>query len=406
MHQQENTRIYLFLLLIISLFFSSYLGENSSGGSKLDYRITRPFIDNFNISLASGFEYFVRSNQIQSPFFYILVSFLEKFFGTSFIKYFYILISSLIPYIFYISLKKKFRKTCRSYLFFISLIIFLSPYFRSSSAWITTDNFALLFFILSISKYLNIKKDGPVKETILCLTYLGIATYIRQYYVIFFLFYFVKFYSLLNIKKILFTILYLLILFLPLLIYYYYFFSIQKLPNISDDNDGKLIFIISNFFVFLSLYFFYTLPFYLNSILKIKKISLKKTSICLFLFLIFLFLSFNNIISFDKYGGGIIFKISKIIKFELLFYISAFFGLLLLLFNFNKNNLIVYFCIIFAFPVTVIYQKYFDPLLILSLTTITVGGQLNKIIREGKLNLFVLFSYFSLFLIATNFHYN
>ena len=39
----------------------------------------------------------------------------------------------------------------------------------------------------------------------------------------------------------------------------------------------------------------------------------------------------------------------------------------------------------FLFPVALIYQKYFDPLLILVLTTITTGGQLNEIIE--KINL-------------------
>ena len=259
MHEQKSTRLYLFLFLIFSLFLSSYLGENSSGGSKLDNQITRNFIDNFNLGFVNGFKYFVNSDQVQSPLFYILISFLEKFLNPITIKSLYIFLSSLIPLIFYSALKKKFKKIDRNYLFIFSLIIFLSPYFRSSSSWITTDNFALLFFILSINKYLSVKKTCSIKNAHLCLLFLVIATYTRQYYIIFFLFYLVKFFSIFNTRKIILILLNFIILITPIIIYYFYFFNIQKLSNINIDNGGKSIFefsIYTNFLVFLSLYFF------------------------------------------------------------------------------------------------------------------------------------------------------
>ena len=75
MHEQKSTRLYLFLLLIFSLFLSSYFGENSSGGSKLDNQITRNFINNFSLGFFEGLEYFINTDQIQSPFFYIFDGF-------------------------------------------------------------------------------------------------------------------------------------------------------------------------------------------------------------------------------------------------------------------------------------------------------------------------------------------
>ena len=205
----------------------------------------------------------------------------------------------------------------------------------------------------------------------------------------------------------LYVIFYLSILITPILIYYY-FFNIEKLSTININNNGKSIIefsIISNLLVFLSLYFFYTFPFYYNSFVEIKKFNLKKFFIYAFLLLIFIVLSFLEIVNFDNYGGGIIYKISKIINFNLLFYVSAYFGLVLIMLNFNLNNLLIYLCIIFAFPVSIVYQKYFDPLLILVLTTITTSGLLNKIIMENKINLIILFSYFGLFLLASNYYY-
>ena len=110
MHEQKSTRLYLFLLLIFSLFLSSYFGENSSGGSKLDNQITRNFINNFSLGFFEGLEYFINTDQIQSPFFYIFISFLEKFLNNFSIKLLFIFISSLIPLIFYIALKKNLEK--------------------------------------------------------------------------------------------------------------------------------------------------------------------------------------------------------------------------------------------------------------------------------------------------------
>ena len=143
----KNQQIYFYLFGIFSLIISSIIGENSSGGSKLDNEITRQFIDNFLISFDNGIKYFIKSGQVQSPIFYALASIIEKTLGFNFLKYSYLFISSLIPAIFYISLKKKFTKINKDILFLVSLIIFFSPYFRSSAAWVTTDNFAIILTI-------------------------------------------------------------------------------------------------------------------------------------------------------------------------------------------------------------------------------------------------------------------
>ena len=98
----KNQKIYFYLFGIFSLIISSIMGENSSGGSKIDNEITRQFIDNFLISFDNGIKYFIYTGQVQSPIFYILASFIEKILGFNFLKYSYLFISSLIPVIFYI----------------------------------------------------------------------------------------------------------------------------------------------------------------------------------------------------------------------------------------------------------------------------------------------------------------
>ena len=403
----KNQQICLYLLCFFSLIISLIMEENSSGGSRLDNEITRQFVDKFSINFSYGIKYFVNSGQVQSPVFYIIVSYFEKILGEFFLKYFYLFISALVPLIFYTSLKKKFQNVDKNYLFLISLIIFLSPFFRSSTVWMTTDNLAILFYILSISKYLSLKKNNSTKNIILCLIYLSLAVYIRQYYIIFFLFFFIKFFSILSLKKLFSFLLFEVLIFLPLIWYYYYFLEINfsKLNTFESTTSPFELNFFKNLLIFLSLYFFYTIPLYTNIFLEIKKNIIKYFLYILILFLIFLSIYSINGIIFDEYGGGFFIKISKILNRKELFFIASFVGAFLLCKNMNTNNIIVYICLILAFPTVIIYQKYYDPLLILTIFTITEKDTINELIQMVKINLKFLYLYFFSFLILCNLYY-
>ena len=65
----KNKRLYIYLFCVLTLFISLILGENSSGGSKIDSIITQPFIKNFNYGFLNGLDYFISTNQIHSPIF-------------------------------------------------------------------------------------------------------------------------------------------------------------------------------------------------------------------------------------------------------------------------------------------------------------------------------------------------
>ena len=401
----KNQQIYFYLFGIFSLIISSIMGEDSSGGSKLDKEITRQFIDNFSISFDNGIKYFVNTGQVQSPIFYILVSIIEKTLGFNFLKYSYLLISAVIPTIFYISLKKKFIGVDKNILFLISLIIFLSPYFRSSATWITTDNFAIIFFILSVNKYLDLEKKNTNQNIILCIFYISIAVYIRQYYIVFFLLYFLKFFEILELKKILNFVLLTIIIFIPFIIYYYYFFKTNVIHQ-SLSNNVFGINIFYNILIFSSLYLFYTIPFYINNLNEIKKNIFQNLDKFLIIFFVFGIIYFYYPITLDTLGGGIFIKISNILNNKIIFLASSFFGTFLILLNLNKNNFAVYLCLIFAFPTIIIYQKYYDPLLIMSILTLTKGGMLNQILNLNRINLIYLYSYFIFFLILSNLYYS
>jgi hypothetical protein len=281
----------------------------------------------------------------------------------------------------------------------------LSPYFRSSAVWVTTDNFAIIFFILSVSKYLDFEKKNTNKNILLCIFYISIAVYIRQYFIIFFLFYFLKFFEILSLKKIFNLIFIITIIFIPFFVYYYYFFKV----NIIDQSFGQNTFginILNNILIFSSLYLFYTIPFYINNLTDIKKNIFKNLNRFLIFFFVFGAIYFYYPLSLDILGGGVFIKISNILNSKIIFLASSFLGTLLILMNLNKNNFIVYLCLIFAFPTIIIYQKYYDPLLIITILTFTKGGILNQILNLNKINLIYIYSYFIFFLIISNLYYS
>ena len=57
MNIDHNVRKYVFVFFLFSLIISLIIGEDSSGGAKLDMIITRQFIDNFSLGFNNGLQY-------------------------------------------------------------------------------------------------------------------------------------------------------------------------------------------------------------------------------------------------------------------------------------------------------------------------------------------------------------
>ena len=67
-------KILIFFTLFVSLVISFQLGENSSGGSKHDFFVTKIYIDTFKIDFLLGLEMFKAKGELHSPSFYILIA--------------------------------------------------------------------------------------------------------------------------------------------------------------------------------------------------------------------------------------------------------------------------------------------------------------------------------------------
>ena len=140
----SNNKKYTYLFFLLSLLISFYLGENSSGGSKLDAISGKLFISVFSDNYMDGVRFFINTGHDHFPFFYMLISWFEKFMSPVLVGLLYVIISSTIPLIFYNILKKKFTYSDKNILYLLSLILFFSPYIRSSAAWLTTDNLGII----------------------------------------------------------------------------------------------------------------------------------------------------------------------------------------------------------------------------------------------------------------------
>ena len=231
------------------------------------------------------------------------------------------------------------------------------------------------------------------------------ASYIRHYYAIFFIFYFLYSQNKINYIKNFEILLFNLILSIPALIYVYFWITkkeFQVLNNLSID-------FVFNFLVFTSLYLFYFLPFILNKNFFLKFVNkIKYIKIILFLVLslfCLLFLIYET--PYMEFGGGIFYKILQLnnLKFFIIF---SLLGLLSLIFfnNISFRNYLIFSIFIFAFPFEIIFQKYFDPLIIVVCLSLVNSDFLKDFIENEKFKVYIIFGYFLIFLIFSNFFYN
>ena len=402
-----NKKAISFLILFCSLIISFYLGENSSGGSKHDFLVTKKYLDIFQVDFYLGLQIFKEMGELHLPFFYILIANLSKLFGETSISFFYLIISSLIPLVLFSALQKKFPKANTKILFILSLTIFLSPYFRSSAVWLTTDNLALLFFLLSINSFLKINyfKNNIFRNSLYCFFFLILASYTRHYYSLFFLFYFLAIQSKLNLKENLLIIFFNLVCSIPVIIYLLYILQDKGLSNTFHFVGFDFIF---NILTFTSLYLFYFLPFILNknAFKHFKEKFLLKKMYFLIIFLLILLLLLIYDVPDFSYGGGVFYKISKLFNLKLFLFFSLLGSIFLYVFNeVNKKNILIYLILIVAFPLTTLFQKYYDPLIYILFLTLINSKFLNNIINKDKIKLNLIFGYYLIFLVGCNIYY-
>tara|TARA_B110000971_G_C19535796_1_gene288029 strand:- start:112 stop:501 length:390 start_codon:yes stop_codon:yes gene_type:complete len=105
-----------------------------------------------------------------------------------------------------------------------------------------------------------------------------------------------------------------------------------------------------------------------------------------------------------RFGGGIFYKISLLLNSKLFLILSSFIGLLLILVTINLSfrNLFILVVFFFMFPFSIIYQKYYDPMMIIIFFGFIKSNLIYNNINLKKINMLFVFIYFLTFLIGAN----
>ena len=366
----KNNRIYIILYITVLIGF--YFNEDVLGGSRGDYLYHLEFVELFSNDLIYGLSVYGYDGHLarNSPLFYIILSFFEKFITIEYLRYFHTLSAPIITIIFYKALKLKFNNIKKEKLKILSAILFLSPTIRSLAIWPYPLIWSLIFFILAVYFYFLFEKKKDEKNIYFCFISIIISSYINYTFSVFGLFFLIKF---LKTYKSKFSILRLLVfLFLcsaPAIFFIFFRDGVHvfggadgfKVSKNETFNFSNKILIIS------SIIFFYLIPFlkFNDLFIKIKSKSIYyKVLVGIVYLLLVLMFEYPHT---SNFGGGIIFKVSNLLlENNFLFYIIClitFFLFYNLLNDFNSLLLIFILTILYNLQFT-IYMKYYDPLIL------------------------------------------
>jgi len=138
------------VLLYLSLIFGFTFNENLTGGAFNDYIAHREIIYKFSVNFIETFFHFDKENTRHSPFLLIILSYFKRIgFSDLAIRVINLHFLLLTIFFFYKCLKVKFNSYNSETLYLISLLLFLSPTFRSLTIWPDSRLYGIFFFFIS-----------------------------------------------------------------------------------------------------------------------------------------------------------------------------------------------------------------------------------------------------------------
>ena len=395
---KDKISIYILTLIFTSFIIGFFLRENSAGGGPIDLEHEW---NNFKL-LKENFLYFLNIDYEASRFplyhyFNIKINhyiYDKKDFINSFFLY-----SFLVPIFFYLALRYNFKNVPKYKIYLIVSLIFLSPFFRTSSYWGLQENLAYMFFFLSLISY---QSSIKIIKKYLTIFLAFLSFYADQKFLIIPIIYFFLFFDFskkiyhnffLNLRLVFFCS----VLIIPALLIFY------KWGGISGPQGNKSLLKLDNVLVFIQLIAIYLLPviFFQNNIFKklLKIVEIKNLLIILLYLIFYFFIKSYFFIDDLPVGGGWSYKIYLSIKKNSLFFADIFyflislfcFCLLLIYLNITKLNfikiIIFIFYIFMSLRINILFQEYFDPIF-----NLMIIFYLNR-------NFFVNLSFFKLILI-------
>ena len=422
--------IFLILLSFSSFFIGFIYGENSAGAGGFNGDFSQTWINlqlflNNDISTALQLTTTSDNNIYMSsrvPTLYIVNKLFNPFVENKFIfiKSIFVL-SLLVPILFYLCLKQKFKNEDNLLLILTSSIVCLSPYFRTSGFWGAEENYALICFLASflfLHKFLyditNISKEYFF--LFLTIFFSSLTLYFDQKLAIIPLICFLQIIFSKKIYRLKFFCVFLYFIFsLP------YVYLINLWGNIVPTGDaiGRGVgtqFHLNHLGYASTIISFYLLPFLLyknenffNIFKKFFKRKINYYLISLSLIYIIYLLTFHDFSSEETLGKGFVHKFALFlfeqIYFQKIFIHSSFFlsWLIILVYLNNsslKDKLIVFYFFLISIFIWPILQEYFDPIIVLMVFTFFSS----KLIMSYKNTIF-LYLYLTVLLISSNIYY-
>jgi len=413
----RNKYYLLFFLFYTTLLIGFFMDEDSLGGAKHDYLYHIKFVDLFkDNTLSDGLKKYTNLGyeSRNSPLFYIIFAYFNKFVSIDIIRFVNSFISIFLAVIFYKCLELKYQKQSKLILILLSCIIFLSPTVRSLSIWPYPLLWGLFFFISSLYFFLQFLEleNNPNKFLFCCLStiLITIAAYIHPPLGLFNIFYLIYFYLNLNFKKILIIITLNILFIIPVIIFLskngLFFFNKMEGENVNIFtalNPFNKIIIIS------TIIFYYLIPcinpFHLFKEI-IQKINLNK--LLIFLIITLIFSKFFDYSFTSIHGGGYVHKISYILlgNYQIL-YAIFFISLIVffVIFNDNFKNYLIYILIIVSNIQYTIYNKYYD-ILILIVFFLIADLNMKKRFFQNKYNILFLYFFYTAYYLVNLFKGN
>lgn len=399
--QIKYNSYYIFLVILyFSIIFGFIFNENLNLGSYGDWiGGNEPVIKSFSIGLKETLLSYDSFGHRHSPVYLIFLSlFLDIGLSLDSIRFINLHLCLSLIYIFYNCLKLNFANVEKNYLLLLSLVIFLSPTFRSLSIWPDSRLPGLVFFSLSIYFFLKFLKYNSSQNAWYCSIALIFASYISPNFSLFAVYFYFYF-----IRKLKFKNLFLLLFFnaiasLPAL---YYLFILEvnflvagKTPGFTEGPISLSFNLADKILIISSILLFHLFPvllfknFYKNYIFLIKKYFFR-----ILLFVILLGYFFNYQTNFT--GGGILFQLSQLLfKSNYLFFGICIFSITLILYlsKLSINNFFIIFILIISNIQNTIYHKYYEPLSIIIFFTLFKGINL-EFLFENKRFLIYLYTF-------------
>ena len=390
--------ISFFLFFYLTLVTGFFFGENLNYGSYGDWiGSNREPIKDFSNNFTYTFLNFDSYGHRHSPVYLIFLSlFLDLGLDLNQIRLVHLHLCISLIIVFYQCLRLLFSNINNNYLFLLSLIIFLSPTFRSLAIWPDSRLPGLIFFVLTIYFFLKFRKTDNLKYTWYTCISLVVSSYISPNFSVFFVYFFFFFLKKVKFRELSFLLIFNFLASLPILYYIFIldvnFLAAGKTPSLNNESINFNFNLSDKLMIISSIIFFHLSPILImDNFFNQFKNFLDKRFIIIVPLVVCLIYFFNYQLSYT--GGGVFFILSNLLfDNNYLFYIGSFFFISFVLYiaSLSLNNFFLLTLLIVSNIQNTIYHKYYEPLIFIMFFTLIKYPGVENFLKK-KNNIFYLY---------------